>query len=348
VQVYAGGLGADLALPDDVPIAALTPELWDSDGLLTAPGRGPLDPALDLHDNGVRDGALLVLAPPTGHRAPAVIDASAAVAAQPTIEKPDSYGARVTGGAAAALFAGVAGFLTVPGTPGLPHVLLASAATAVISVRLIATSAGAALVCLSVLCTVAALAGTVAGLGFAEAGVILTVTSLALIVLSGRIAVAVCGLSDALTDPDELARRTVGARRVVAALVGGAAAGAGLGVPAAGFSWPVCALAAVTGGVLVLRARESGPPRTVLLIAALCCMATALVIAGQLGGSPWLPSSMACGLGMVALWLGSHPGLAAGDVHVLAVVENALLVAVAPLACWAVGGFGWIGYGWIP
>ena len=66
VTLYADGTAVDLALPDDVPIAALLPALRDiahRQGVavhhLAAPGLGSLDPGLTLRENGIRDGTVL-------------------------------------------------------------------------------------------------------------------------------------------------------------------------------------------------------------------------------------------------------------------------------------------------
>ena len=144
VTLYADGNAIDVALPDDVPVAALMPALRDiarrhgtSVHRLAVPGLGPLNAGLTLRENSIRDGAVLTTVAAAGpvYR-PAVIDAAVEVAAtcrtQPWLRRP--IVARRMGLTAVAAMAGLLGTVLVPGEPGLADLLLAAAAVSVIAV----------------------------------------------------------------------------------------------------------------------------------------------------------------------------------------------------------------------
>ena len=375
VSLYIDGNSTDMALPGDVPVEVLIPALHDAlihHGLpprtvlvargLAAPGRAPLDPTKTLRENGITDGAVLTLAAAAlPGSAPAVIDAGAAVAAAPRapdwLRQPNV--ARVAGLAVAITMAGLTGLLMVPGGPALPDALLAAAAAsvvAVVSARL-AKDAGhsvgppSAVACLGLLCTVAALAGILCGLSAEQAGIALTVLSTALLTVSNRICVRVCGLSPALGDNPERdpAPRVSGARSLLGGLIAGAAGGAALGVLAAcasGSEWPRSALAGAVAVMLLLRIRHHPEPlpSATLLTAGILSAATALVtVHHQLPASTWPLCLTTLLLGAIAIWLGVNPPeptWSAGAARLMTAVEQLLPAAVIPLACWACGAFG--------
>ncbi|MGB3486460.1 MAG: EsaB/YukD family protein [Mycobacterium sp.] len=358
VVVYAAGDGADLVLPDDVPVGVLLPELWDTlaalglhpppgSGVLMRPGHGPLDPALTLYDNGVRDGAVVAFAPPHRARRPAVVVDAAATVSKAVMEQAvpiPPFMLRRTGFLVASASAGLAGFLAVPGAAGLPHVLLASTAVALVSTRLAADPAGTALTCAGVGWAAVALPGTLADLGLTAAGAIAVLAFVALLTVSDRVAVRIHGLAAAGTDAAELTRRACGARRSAAALRAGSAAGAALGVLVCGVtapSWAACGFGAATAGVLILRARAT--PAVPLLICGTSCGGIAVLIAHQQIDAPgWLPSMIAAVLASIAMIFGTNPALCTRNARAVTVAEHVLLVAMAPLACWTLGAFGWV------
>ncbi|CAN5784238.1 type VII secretion integral membrane protein EccD [soil metagenome] len=358
VTLYVDGRGLDLALPGDVPVGALMPALGDAlhdAGVdrplphLAVPGRGLLDVELTLAGNGIRDGdVLLTTSAGVPARVPAVVDAAVAVAsARPSATwwgRP--VVARRMGLTVATVMAGVTGFLVVPGGPGLADVLLAAAATSVMAVVTVlvagdSSGAGSAVACLALLCTTAALAATLFGHGIADAGVILTATSVSLLTVSSRVVVRVHGL--AAIDEHLLAARAAAARTSMGGLVGGAAAGAALGVVAAGgggASWSRCAFVAAVAAVLLLRMRRHPDPLTAgaLLMSAMICWATFLVILDrQLVSLTWMVCLLTASVGAVAVWLGVHPAemsVAPGFRRLMDALEHLLLVVLVPLACW--------------
>lgn len=374
VTVYIDACAIDLTLPAQVPVAVLTPAIRDTlltlggpagspTDRLSVPGHGSLNPALTLAENGIQDGAVLIMAAREAAAATStVIDPAAAVAAiRPTghwLSQPAV--ARRVGALTSIVMAALTGFLLVPGGPGLPNVLLASAAAAV---AVISAHAGgdrsaviAAAACLTVLSTAVALTATLAGLHAAYAGALLTAISVALLTLAGRMVVRVQGMSPTLFDDRaQLAARAAGARTLLGGLVGGAAAGAALGVLAAvsaAASWPRCAFAAVVAMVLCLgvRAHPEPLPAGALLLAAIICGGAALVILDQLlPMQSWLVCVVTATVGAVALWGGVRPAsvtLSPVAARALTVVEHLLLMAVVPLACWSAGAFqlvrGWV------
>lgn len=363
VTLYADGDAVDLALPDDVPVAALMPVLHEiarerGVGLhrLAVPGRGPLDPGLTLCENDIRDGSVLttLTAARPVHR-PAVLDAAATVAAtgrpKPWLRRPDV--ARRLGLAVAATMAALAGSVLVPGEPGLADVLLAAAAAsviAVVSARVAGDPVGvtSAAACLGLLCTGVALAATLCGLDTAQAGVVLAVVAVALLTLTSRVVVRVHGAQ-------LLTARATAARRLSNGLAGGAAVGAALGVLAAGSAapcWSRYAFAAAVAVVLLMRIRAhpGALPATALVLAGSTCGAVVLVDLQRLAPAlTWLVCLLALSAGAGAAWLGAHPSavaLSPVSSRVLTVLEHVLLVAVVPLACWSLDAFALAG-GWV-
>jgi WXG100 protein secretion system (Wss), protein YukD len=363
VTLYVDGRGVDLALPADVPVGALLPALGDAlhdAGVdrpllhLAVPGRGLLDVGLTLAGNGIRDGDVLLMTPAgVPARVPAMVDAAVAVAAaRPSATwwgKP--VVARRVGLTVATVMAAVTGFLVVPGGPGLADVLLAAAATSVMAVvtAVVAgdsSGTGSAVACLALLCTSAALAATLFGRGIADAGVILTATSLSLLTVSSRVVVQVFGLT--ALDEHLLAARAAAARTLMTGLVAGAAAGAALGVVAAGgggAGWPRCAFVAAVAAVLLVRSRRHPDPLPsgALLMSGMVCWATFLVILDrQLVSLTWVVCLLTASVGAAAVWLGVHPAemsVVPGFRRLMGVLEHVLLVVLVPLACWTLDVF---------
>lgn len=345
VLVYTDGDGADLALPGDIPVAVLLPALHDlltELGLrpgaavaLASPGHRPLDDSLTLEQNGIRDGAVLTLLPAgQPHRPPALIDPAVAVAAV-TAQPGDAPPVIRQGGAVVAtVMAALTGFLVVPGGPGLPDALLASAAAfvaAVLSARV--AGAGAAMVWFAGLCAVVALAGTLGGLTPVTGGGALTVLSLALLTAAAALVVRA---SSATTDPALLHRR-------LAALAAGSAAGAAAGVvvvAGAQPGWAPSVLGAVVAGVLLLRAHRQSAAAKALGACALVCASAALLRLGI--ALPPVACPIAAALAVAGLLLAGSSGripLSPNTDRALGAIELGLLAAATPLACWTVGAF---------
>ncbi|CAN5408783.1 hypothetical protein BH11ACT7_BH11ACT7_17060 [soil metagenome] len=365
LTLYVDTQAVDLVLPGDIPVAVLVPAVSDllhQQGLalptpaacIASVGRGPLHPELTLAENGIHDGTVLTMVAP---RRPAavdpVIDAAAAIAATrpavPWLQHPAV--ARRMGLAIATGLAGVTGFLVVPDGPGLAHLLLAAAAVsvlAVVSARVAGDSRGgaSATACLALLCTAAALTAVVCGRSVADAGVILAVSSVSLLTVSGRVVVRVLGLYG---DDQQLSGDRAGtASALMNAVVSAAAVGAALGVLAAAgvgaASWPRCAFAAAVAAVLLIRVRiyPDPLPSGSLLIGGIFCIAMVLVILDrQLVSLTWGVCLAAAAIGAAAVWLGAHPPtMSPGSERVLTACEHILLVALLPLACWSLDLFG--------
>ena len=113
---------------------------------------------------------------------------------------------RPSGVAFATAFAAIAGFLAVPGTPGVPNVLLAATAggvTAVLAKRVSdcgATTLTAAS-CFAMVVAVAAFGGVLTGAPLYVIGAVAALVSLGLLGVAARVAIALAGLSPKPADP---------------------------------------------------------------------------------------------------------------------------------------------------
>lgn len=349
-MVYTDGAGIDVALPRDVPVVVLLPALHDlltglgprgaGTGVLSRPGWGPLDPEKTLDDNDVDDGSVLTIEP-VGvlRRAPTLIDPAVAVAASAA---PHALGCPLTvrraGAVVATVMAALTGVLMVPGGPGLPDVLLATAAaavTAVLSVRVVGDPAGvgSATAWFASMCTAVALAGTLTGLTVGTSAVALIVFSLMSLTSAARLTVRMSALR-----PSRLHQR-------MTAVTAGAAAGAAAGVVAVAGAqpgWASGGLGAVVSGILVLRVRacRQGTSVVALVGGALLCAAAALLSVGY--QAPLASGLIAVALSAGGLLLAMSSGRIAPSPatdRALGFVEFGLLVAVAPLCCWTAGAF---------
>ncbi len=266
--------------------------------------------------------------------------------------------AGLTLSALAAAFAAVAGFLLVPGRPGLPNVLLAAMAAAV-TTALGARIAGCTRTALTAMAgvalavAVAALVGVLTGARAHAIGAVSALASVGLLGLSARVSLVLAGLSPRLDaaapDPDRLAAAAVRADRwltgLVAACAAAAAAGAAVTALAGGPRPGRLAFAAFTGVLLLMRARTFGGRRALVLVAGgLVAVGTALGAAaiGAPGRGPWIVAATAAlagaamFLGWVAPALTQSPPLRWG----IGLLECLALVAMAPLTCWICGAYG--------
>ena len=366
VAIHTGSGDIDLVLPGDVPVGALLPEVCDlidsalpgETGLtgrlgvrFAAPGRAPLDPEKTLFENGIVDGALLVLT--TGHGPPTrppVLDCAAGLGrlsdAQARFSIPVAAMIAVP-------FAAVGGALVVPGAPGSPHLLLGASATGVVAgvaarrledgrTVFTALAFGAALI--------AAVSLGVTGFGGSTqlAGILLAVAGVGVLAGAGSLTLLVCGASPAVSrDLDVGVSDPVSATRfapqcltaLVLAGAGTAAAGVWLAVarPAA------AALAGIVAATLMLLARAHSTPvrRGAVLLCGTVCAAMSLaaiglthpVTARWLGAAALVAAVTAAGCDVRHRQL---PPLAG---QLAQVAENAGLLAIIPAACWALGLF---------
>ncbi len=432
MSVQAGAAVVDLALPGEVPVAVLIASIVEIvhgpaphpeaiSYRLSPPGNAALPESSTLAQNGIVDGAVLVLsrsAPPApvaryddaaeavsaalatpdapagrrtaraagavaaacltgigclalvrnacsgsaiGANATAAVAAAAAVvattAAAITHRAHRDAAAGLTMSALATAFAAVAGFVGVPGRPGMPNVLLAAMAAAV-TAALAARVSGCdrtaltAVTAVAMAVAVAAAVGVLTGAPAHAIGAVSTLASLGLLGLAARVSLVLAGLSprldDSPPDADRLAAAAVRADRwltgLVAAGSAAAAAGAAVTVLVGGPRLGRLAFAAVTGMLLLLRARTVGGRRALALVAGGLVAVGAALAAAAIGTperGPWiaaatatLAGAAAC-LGWVAPALTRSPPLHRG----VGLLEWLGLVSMAPLTCWVCGAY---------
>ena len=201
-------------------------------------------------------------------------------------------------------FAALAGFMAVPGVSGAPNVLLAAMAAAVTSLLAIRiTGAGVvaltAVSCFALITAGAAFAGVITAAPLHTIGSISVLVSLALLGIPGRLSIVLAGLSPHLSVDARLVTRAIRAdawltsllaafssSAAVAAVVTVAAA-RGAGAPRSG----CIALAAVTGVLLLLRARSADAKTTlVFVISGIATIGTTFAVCatGAPGRGPWI------------------------------------------------------------
>jgi type VII secretion integral membrane protein EccD len=264
----------------------------------------------------------------------------------------------------AAAFAAIAGFMAVPGVCGVPNVLLAAMAAAVTSVLAIRiTGCGVvaltAVSCFAIVIAVTAFAGVITGAPFRTIGSMSVLVSLGLLGIAGRVSIVLAGLSPQLSPtleartPDCLATKAIRAdgwlTSLLTAFSSSAAVGAiitaaaarGTGSPRLG----CIAFAAITGALLLLRARSADGSRTlVFVIGGIATIGTTFAICatGMPGKGPWIATvtavlaAAAFYLGFVAPTVSPSPVLRRG----VELLEYLALVAMVPLACWICGFYG--------
>lgn len=273
--------------------------------------------------------------------------------------------AAVTLGLTATGFAAAAGFLAVPDGPGPPNALLAAMAAGVVAVLAVrATGCGAltftTVSCLALVIAVAALATVVIAGPLRVMGSLTTVVSLALLEVSARLSIAWAGLSPQLPArldgrhgepaPDQLRRSALRADDILTCLVVASTAASATGAVCTAFGADAAvgarsgavSFAAITGAVLLLRAR-SHPDfiKTLALLAAgTVALSAAFVVAGAVLQRPvWMvagiaaPVGAATGLGFVVPALNLSPIARRG----VELVEYLAMIAIVPLACWTCG-----------
>ncbi|HWS94150.1 MAG TPA: type VII secretion integral membrane protein EccD, partial [Mycobacterium sp.] len=378
VSVHAGTALVDLALPANVPLAILVSSIIDilkgrgvdGSGALEARryqlsrlGAAALDTSTTLAQNGIRDGAVLVLSQsPTPLPAARCDDVAEAVsatldaAARPrthyqhlratcltgalvascltgigalalvrnalnhnSVRDPGTaagvaavaglvallfaaiahraYQEPITGIALSGIataFAAVAGFLVVPGTPGIPNVLLGATAAAVTSVLALRVSGCGvvtltAVSCVATVIAIAALVGVITAAPLRAIGSVSALISLGVLGVAARVAILLAGLSPRLpptpdletleTEAARLAAKTIRADNRLASLRAAFSASAAVGAiitVLAGAPRLCCiAFGTLTGALLLLRARSvDGRPTPVFVISGIVITGT--------------------------------------------------------------------------
>lgn len=266
--------------------------------------------------------------------------------------------ARTRGGAAAAvagtLLVGAAGFLAVPGGPGLSDVMLGAAVTAAAAVVLArltprtATALSGTAVAAALVAAGAAVAVACA-LTASTAGAFVTTAAFALLAWAPRCAMAVAGLpADTVLDPpEELDSSAALAHSALTALVIGCSGAVAVGV--ATVAWQAArggvdvraalAFIAVAAALLLFRIRAHvDHPRRIALAAAgvtAASAAAALVAAVAPDRTGWAAVSL------VAASAGADV-IGRGGVTVRRVVDaidGGCAVLLVPLTCWIAGAY---------
>jgi ESX secretion system protein EccD len=293
----------------------------------------------------------------TGHVVTAGAIAATAAAAAVAVRRvnPDPIRS-VTLSIIAVVFAAVAGFLAVPGSPSTAHSLLAAAVACTVSILLLrVTRCGA--ICLTALTTFTALTCAASACGVAwtlpasTTGAALAVLSMGTLAAAARLSIVATGLAPGLAGLEPASEAPRAAHRTLTGLVIGSTAAAAVGavlvVSIRGDrSWPTCAIfAAVVGVVTVLRARTHRDVcrRTALVVGGMSAItaAVALVVVSAPAQANWV-----C-LVATAIGLSVMVGVFGTAVNPLArrtldLLEYFALAAVVPLACWVGGLYGLI------
>ncbi|GAA4292500.1 type VII secretion system ESX-4 subunit EccD4 [Mycobacterium paraffinicum] len=266
--------------------------------------------------------------------------------------------------AMATAFAAVAGFLAVPGPPGVCNVLLAATATTVTCVLAMRASgcgvvALTAVSCLTTVVAVAALVGVITAAPPHALGAGSALVSLGLLGATARVSIVLAGLSPQLSAPADMdetevsrARLTAQARRAdawLSSLLAGFSASAAVGAVVtvlAGASRLSCmAFGTVTGALLLLRARSGAALRMqTFAIAGMAVVGTTFGVAALSATShgPWVAAAAAT-LSAAALYLGfAVPAMSLSPLarRSFDALEWLALVALVPLACWICGLYG--------
>jgi type VII secretion integral membrane protein EccD len=421
-----------LALPAGVPVAVLIPSIVDIldgrrvDGSgelearryqLSRPGTAPIDTSATLAQNGIRDGAVLLLTqastplpPPRFGDVAEAVSATLGAAARPRTHVRHRQANRLTGAIAATCltgigalalirnafsinatgttagvaalasivallfaaaahrtyddamaglalsviataFAAVAGFLAVPGAPGLPNVVLAATAAFVAPVLAIRVSGCGAITltaisCLASIVAVAALVGVISAASLRAVGSVSALTSVVLLWVAARMSIVLAGLSPQLAPGPDLAARAIRAdsrlTSLLAAFSAAAAVGAIVTVVVGAPRLCCIAFGALTGALLLLRARSHDGRRTLVL--ATCGIVITATTFGVVALSirthgTWV-AAMTATLAAAAIHLGFvAPAISVSPVirRGVEVLECLALVAMVPVTCWVCG-----------
>lgn len=266
--------------------------------------------------------------------------------------------------AMATAFAAVAGFLAVPGAPGVCNVLLAATAAAVTCVLAMrASGCGVvtltAVSCVATVVAVAALVGVVTAAPPHALGAGAALLSLGLLGAAARMSIVLAGLSPQLSPPPDtdgteasaarLAAQALRADAWLSSLLAGfssaAAVGAVVTILAGAPRLSCMAFGSITGALLLLRARSGDDTRMqTFAIAGIAVVGTTFGVAAlnTTGHGPWVAAAAAT-LSAAALYLGfAAPAMSLSPLTRRSVdaLEWLGLVVLVPLACWICGLYG--------
>ncbi len=265
-----------------------------------------------------------------------------------------TYGEAIAGLALSVIgtaFAAVAGFLAVPGAPGVPNVLLAAAAAVVTSVLAMHVSGCGvvtltAISCVAMIGAVAALVGVVTGAPLRVLGSVSALISLGMLGLAARLSIVLAGLSPRLTPEPDLEIKATRADNWLTSLLiafsSTAAVGAVVAVLVGAPRLSCIAFGALTGALLLLRARsDDGRRRLAFSACGLVITATTfgVVALSTPDHGAWVAAVTAT-LAAAAIYLGFVvPAISLSPVirRGVEVLECLALVAVVPMTCWICG-----------
>lgn len=275
-----------------------------------------------------------------------------------------TYGDAIAGLALSVIataFAAVAGFLAVPGAPGLPNVALAATAAVVTSALAIRVS-GCGVVTLTAISwtatiiAVAAWAGVITGAPLRAIGAVSALISLGLLPVAARVSIVLAGLSPQLPPAPAASTIEPGGTRLadkairadnwltslLAAFSSAAAMGAIVTVLAGPPRLSCIAFGALTGALLLLRAR-SDVGRGTLAFATCGTVITATtlgVVALSMPERGTWTATLTATLAAAAIYLGFvAPAISPSPVigRGVEVLECLALVAMVPITCWVCG-----------
>jgi type VII secretion integral membrane protein EccD len=278
--------------------------------------------------------------------------------------------AGLTLGLLASGFAAIAGLLAVPGGPGAPNALFATAAAATSAAVMRAIGCCAviftALACFTTVGAAAALVGAITAVPLQAIGAAVAAISLVLVEVSAPMSIMLAGLSpqpasdpdatrgDPMLCPHRLSAKAIRAYDWLTSLVVGFSASAALGAIGAvvglylagGQSAPGIAFATITGGVLLFRARSHRElARSVpLIVSGTAALSAALVVAAaayplhtpHVAAASMLLAAVALCLGFINHTVAVSP-VGRRSVELL---EYLGLAVVVPLTCWICGLYG--------
>ncbi len=263
-------------------------------------------------------------------------------------------------GLAAGGFAALAGLLTVPGGLGAPNVLLATAAAATSAtvMRVIGCYATVftALACFAAVEVAAVVVSVGTAVPLSAIGAASAVISLLLIEASAPVSIVLAGLpSEVSSEPggscDELGAKAIRAKAWLTSLVAAFAASAALGAVGAavgslsadGPRWLGITFAAITAGVLLLRARSHADlVRSASLIAAGIATLSATLVITAVVYPPYRPYIAAVSMTLAAAalcrgFITQTMTLSPIGRRSVELLEYLALAVVVPLACWICG-----------
>lgn len=251
-------------------------------------------------------------------------------------------------------FAALAGWLAVPGGPGVANSALAMSACAAAALVASRVCGSAAAVLLSV-CSVS-VSGAVLALGAvlqwwptAATGPILASCWLAVLAMAPRLAARTTRLSASDAVDETLTTRTLLAHQRLTAVVVTASGGAALGCLLTAVTTPrspaSVGFVAAVAAALVLRTRIHVEVRRSIALAIGAGLASTTLLGAAVSANPtlapWLCGVLAVGCAVgIRLTSGSGCRPSAGARRALRALDFATAAAVAPLGCWAIGVFG--------